>query len=291
MTRSKLTDVHKQEIVQVFRDTPTTIAELAQRYGVSSSTIRRTLKQQLSNAEYDQLVAAKQDRGPSRTKRNPSQPVLKAKRSTPELNSMDAVALQATNPPEGYELDPAKLGMNPKEDSFQEPVASPPDASDPAFVQMLAEIEHDLDDNDIDADDDDIDVDDEDDIDVDDDEDDIDAEDGASPVLELSADQVIDIFPFTDASIPVPCFVVIDRSAELITCPLKSFGELGKIPDAESQSKTLPVFENHRVARRFSHRSQRIIKVPNGNMLRKAEAHLQAKGITRLLIKGRVYSL
>jgi len=73
---------------------------------------------------------------------------------------------------------------------------------------------------------------------------------------------------------------------------LKDFGDLGQIPETEFQAKTLPVFDNHRVAKRYSNpRTQRVIKLPDGRVLSKASSHLQAKGITRVLIDGRVYSL
>ncbi|MGL5075437.1 MAG: transposase, partial [Waterburya sp.] len=55
--------------------------------------------------------------------------------------------------------------------------------------------------------------------------------------------------------------------------------------------KTLPVFDNHRIAKRFSHRRERVIKVPDGRMLQKTSQYLQEKGITRLLIDGQIYSL
>ncbi|HEY9607254.1 MAG TPA: hypothetical protein V6C85_36950, partial [Allocoleopsis sp.] len=95
----------------------------------------------------------------------------------------------------------------------------------------------------------------------------------------------------SEASLPRTCYLVVDRAAELIARPLREFGDLGRIPAEEVQEKTLPVFDNHKVARRFSNRSQRVIKVPDGRMLQKACSHLQAKGITRLLIDGQVYSL
>ena len=57
------------------------------------------------------------------------------------------------------------------------------------------------------------------------------------------------------------------------------------------RQKTLPIFDNHRVARRFSNRSQRVIKVPDGRLLYKTCYHLQAKGITRILLDGQIYSL
>lgn len=101
----------------------------------------------------------------------------------------------------------------------------------------------------------------------------------------------VQVLPLSEASLPKTCYLVVDRAAELIARPLKDFGDLGRIPLEEIQEKTLPIFDNHRVARRFSNRSQRVIKVPDSRMLQKTCSHLQAKGITRLLIDGQVYSL
>jgi hypothetical protein len=84
---------------------------------------------------------------------------------------------------------------------------------------------------------------------------------------------------------------VVDRASELITRPLRDFAELGQIPSEEVQAKTLPIFDNHRVARRFSRRMQRVVKVPDSKVITKVSGYLQAKGITRLLIDGQVYSL
>ena len=101
----------------------------------------------------------------------------------------------------------------------------------------------------------------------------------------------VQVLPLSVAHLPKTCYLVIDRSAELITRPLKDFGDLGQIPSLENQQKTLPIFDNHRVAKRFSTKRDRVIKVPDSQMLHKASSHLQAKGITRLLIDGQVYSL
>jgi hypothetical protein len=92
-------------------------------------------------------------------------------------------------------------------------------------------------------------------------------------------------------AIPKICYVVVDRASELITRPLKDFAELGQIPSHEVQEKTLPIFDNHRIAKRFMRRMQRVVKVPDGRVFSKVRPYLQAKGITRLLIDGQVYSL
>ena len=114
---------------------------------------------------------------------------------------------------------------------------------------------------------------------------------GAGFVGGLRATELIQVSPLSEASLPKICYMVVDRAAELITRPLKAFGELGQIPAAEIREKTLPVFDNHRVARRFATRNQRVFKIPDGNMLKKVAPHLLAKGITRLLIDGQVYSV
>ncbi|WP_224087109.1 hypothetical protein [Nostoc sp. MS1] len=101
----------------------------------------------------------------------------------------------------------------------------------------------------------------------------------------------VQVLPLSVASLPKTCYLVIDRSSELITRPLKDFGDLGQIPNLETQQRTLPIFDNHRVAKRFSTKRDRVIKIPDSKMLHKARTHLQAKGITRLLIDGQVYSL
>lgn len=144
---------------------------------------------------------------------------------------------------------------------------------------------------DLDDEDDDLSNLDEDDFEDDDEDDDEEDGDEGEAVSRLPKTLQLSVQPLADASLPRTCYLVIDRSAELVTKPLKEFGDLGEVPSSEVQEKTLPIFDNHRVAKRFSNRFQRVIKVPDGRMLQKTCNYLQGKGITRLLIDGQVYSL
>lgn len=112
-----------------------------------------------------------------------------------------------------------------------------------------------------------------------------------APVPSKRLKEQLEILPLDMLRLKRPCYLVIDRLSELITCPLKDFSELGLIPKSEEQARTLPVFDNHRVARRFSRRNQRIVKVPDGKLLTKTQQYLHAKGITRILFDGHVYAL
>lgn len=162
------------------------------------------------------------------------------------------------------------------------------DDDDETGLEVAAWVDESLDDADDWESDSDDDEDDEDDEDDDEDDDDWDRD----PVSATPHLQAVEISPLTADVLPGLCYVIVERtSSELVVLPLRTFAELGQIPEAESESRTLPVFDNHRIARRFSRRNQRVVKVPNGVMLYATSPYLQAKGITRLLIDGQVYAL
>ncbi|WP_308254493.1 transposase [Geminocystis sp. GBBB08] len=133
----------------------------------------------------------------------------------------------------------------------------------------------------------------------DDDEDDDDEDDEIEFVSQKNVNtEQLQVLPLAKAIFPRVCYLVIDRYSELITKPLREFADLGKIPGLETQQQTLPVFDNHRVAKRFcdakgthSARKGKVIKVPDGRILQKTSSFLQAKGISRILIDGKIYSL
>lgn len=268
MSPKKLTDENKQEILNLYRHTDETTSTLATRYDVSSSTISRFLKNQLSDSEYEELIQQK------RLTRN-NKTVEESGLQTVEQLELPSV-IKTTGKVEKTPSLPetSQVSIEEEIDLFDEDIEK---ADVIALEAMLGEDLVDLDD-------------DEDDL---SDEDDDDWED--EPTLNYSPTIVpktnIQVLPLSSASFPKTCYLVIDRASELITRPLKEFADLGKIPAEEIQQKTLPVFDNHRIARRFSNRSQRVIKVPDGRMFQKTSSYLEAKGITRLLMDGQVYSV
>jgi hypothetical protein len=124
-------------------------------------------------------------------------------------------------------------------------------------------------------------------------------EDATSSYQQLDGDRLltedrlhVQVTPLSQAILPRTCYIVIDKFAELIVRPLKDFADLGQIASEEIQQRTLPVFDNHRVAKRFSNqRTQRVIKVPDSRIFYKTTHHLRSKGITCLLVDGNIYSL
>ncbi|HLP87699.1 MAG TPA: transposase [Nostocaceae cyanobacterium] len=351
----KLTDSDKQEILKLYRETAETTSTLAERYGVSNSTISRLLKSTLPEEEYEYLVSLKRaartpegraqvnyDQLPLLSQPQPqpeppsfdqqrlevveveqpqkpekekvSHPVAESETFAKPLPSIRRVktrssAIEKTPEPTEDELEIVRhqpqeiLRHQPQEilrhqpqsqdisrprpqeiPTISSPISNPILEDDRTDTNLIAEIfgEDLLDEDELEDDED---------FEDEDFEDDDFEETKPFVTRRRFGEAPVQVLPLSVAHLPKTCYLVIDRSAELITRPLKDFGDLGQIPTLETQQRTLPVFDNHRVAKRFSTKRDRVIKIPDSRVLHKARTHLQAKGITRLLIDGQVYSL
>jgi hypothetical protein len=297
MAPRKLTESDKQDILNLYRDVlEESTTTLASRYDVSTSTISRLLKQNLPEAEYEALI--QQKRG-SRSQGDTADENLTIPGISgliaPEIFTEPEPMLEpiADPLPEPVKSRAPIIRKKKVGEVSPEPVVAEFAETDPSQFEKsveksallaneeFADLDEDLEDEDLEDDD------------LEDEDFDEEGEDGLDSfgTIQVNSKGMIQVQPLVEAAIPRTCYLVVDRSSELITRPLKDFAELGQIPTAEDQEKTLPIFDNHRIAKRFMRRMQRVVKVPDGRVLSKVKPYLQAKGITRLLIDGQVYSL
>ncbi len=319
MSPRKLTDHDKEELLVAYRETAETTSTLAARYGVSSSTISRFLKSRLSANEYEELIQRKRlGRGNRGAKSTPEPEPSTAKTvEKPKLVKRVEAAPAPTDtaeetPPKTERRRTRRKSRDPEPEAIPEPDLSEtvsleeaesdtePEAAtfeeleiNPDLLALAQEIQlgdrqqalKELLGEDIGDDDEFDDEDDDDEFDDEDDDEDLD-------VTPVAHSETVEILPLEAAQFPRTCYVVTDRLSELIARPMQDFQDLGEIPDEEITQKTLPIFDNHRVAKRFIRgRTQKIIKVPNGELFLKTSGCLAAKGITRLLLDGKVYQL
>ncbi|MGD1908345.1 MAG: hypothetical protein ACFB0C_20475 [Leptolyngbyaceae cyanobacterium] len=308
MASSKLSDADKQMILDLYRQPAETTSTLAERYGVSSSTISRVLKQNIPAEEYGQLIQQKRSGtsaapapqktvAPTKTAKDAPTPVSEVPEvQTDPVNQPEASAKPAAPIRRKRSRSRSAAKAEEDQDKPSAPVASSSQPEDEPFSSAETSLNDSEDDVEAassawDEDDEPLADDDYgDDDDLEEDEDDEDWDDSANAQSSPRQEQ-LEVLPFEQATFQKTCYLVVDRLAELITCPLRDFSDLGAIPEEEGQARTLPVFDNHRVARRFSRRNQRVIKIPDASILQKTQPYLQAKGITRLLINGQVYAL
>ena len=326
MAASKLVIADKKEILRLYCETDVSTTQLAQQFGVSSSTVLRLLQELIPPEEYRLIVSQKQAKAKKLGKSNADvsndftgdrigqseSSAISVSEPTAIINQLDLIdPLSVTNLDIEQEMParPSRSKVTKKVIKKSESTRfelEQKDLEDIAEEILGEHISGEVDDEDIanelaadaivgeDFDDTDDSLEDDDDDDLDDDDlDEADSEGNltfAGDRFNADPTYIIDILPLDEAHLPDTCYMVIDKSAEIITRPLKDFKELGKIPPEETNSRTVAIFDNHRIARRFSSHNQRVIKFP-GDLIYITHDRLSRKGITRLLFDGRVFAL
>ena len=289
----------KQEILRLYRESDAATTQLAKQFGISTSTVLRLLQELIPAEEYRLLVSQKQAKG------------KRGARTNHDAGNFQVNQLALITDDLAIAFDDENNFDQESDQGDEQAIAYPPldmavDSDDQLNQDEMSqdELDHldvDIDDlhqDDLDQDEDELDEDDlvdEDNLDLDEDEFlDEDAESSLTMFEDLhgsnSASDRLEILPLDRADLPMICYIVVDRIAEIITRPLKDFKDLGAIPPEEALSKTIPIFDNHRVARRFSHHNQRVIKFPS-DLIQITSPKLVQKGITRILFSGQVYTL
>ena len=285
----KLALDEKQEILRLYRDSDATTVNLGKQFGISTSTVSRLLQELLPAEEYRQLVSQKQAKGKRGSRVNHDLGNFQVNQLALIPDDLSGIPDEINNFDQGEEtaiaMDDQQLNenLNMTEANFEDADLDDDDLEDVDLEEDEDESEDDLVD--------------EDNLDLSEDELDFSEEDPDSSLAMFadlhgthSASDRLEILPLDDADLPVICYIVVDRIAEIITRPLKDFKDLGAIPPEEALSKTIPIFDNHRVARRFSHHNQRVIKFPS-DLIHITRPKLVQKGITRILFSGQVYTL
>jgi hypothetical protein len=131
------------------------------------------------------------------------------------------------------------------------------------------------------------------DVGLDDDEADLEAElADPAPAFSLPQGERPETKPLQPGLLPSSVYMLVDKTVELQARPLREFPELGALPEEELELQALMLFTNPRQAKRQCGRSQRVIKVPDSEVLQRRSSYLVAQGITRLVIEGgALYSL
>lgn len=294
MARSKLSEQEQQQIVSAYRGSAATAVELAEQFQVSITTITRVLKENIAADEYQRLIhlkrsaARRKDMGEKAVVGGIPAPEQQILPLEPELPS-----------PSPLPEPPAEPNANEEGEDNTAGTESLPELP-PEELPLAAELQEDVEDvgeEDEEETGEDRDLEDE-------DEDDSDYlledEDGPEEDPLTDPSYQIQVLPLEELTLPETCYVVVDRYQELTTRPLKEFFGSGSLPiEGIDNANTLPIFDNHKVARRFSEMSRRgsntyppyrVIQFP-GYILEIVRTQLQKKGITHLLMDGQIYSL
>ncbi len=268
MAASRLSDAQKQELVQRWRAGESSAA-LADSFGCSPNTVTRVVKGAFTPELYEQL---KQERG----------------RSVELLDQQEVPLAPAAAELSEPELFEAEADF----DLVEIEPATDEDGSGPGVLAI-----DDADDFGEDAEGDDV----EGDEGESDDGDDTDAEGnvftmvpvmaGANLGSGLQEGSAVVCQPLENAPLPASLYMLVDKTVELQARPLSDFPELGALPDDEQARQALVVFANPRQAKRQCGRTQRVIKMPDSQVIQRTATYLVGQGITRVVLEGALYAL
>jgi hypothetical protein len=253
MAATRLSESQKSDLVVRFRDGASS-QELAASFGCSANTVSRVVKAALDPQEYERLKRSRAGRR-ARRGRGEEEPMAGAP------SSAAAVQVELISPPAGGTPEADLAG----DDDDGPGVLAIDDADDFGADDDEEEEADDGDDN---------------------------AEFVTVPVVvgleERSAPTAV---PLTEASLPASVYMLVDKTVELQARPLSEFPELGRLPEEERERQALLVFANPRQAKRQCGRSQRVIKLPDAQVLQRTAPYLLAQGISRVVLEGALYSL
>jgi hypothetical protein len=279
MPRAKLSDAERKELIRLYQTTDATAITLATKFDISVSTATRMLKANLPEDEYQELSKGKRKKGvESRGTTATAEVAITPKVSTEPPTEIVEVAPEPSVEAEAPQIAPAPA-RSPRPPRISRARAATNAAAAKAAAENAERLES------------------------------VPFTEGSDPQPEISAleylsrdgDEAqgleqggdtspVDVQSFEDLELPRVCYIVVDRASELVARPLRDFRQLGSLAELDADALAIPVFDNHRWARKFSNRFQRILKVPS-YLLDITRHYLVDRGITRAILGKKVYSL
>jgi len=255
MAPRRLNDSEKQDLVGRYKAGESTAA-LAAAFGCSPNTVSRTVKSLLPPEAYAALKASRQKHGTT-----DAAPV--------EETTVEAKSVDVSSAPEPPQDSPAAT----EAPNVEQPSDSVADAEEAGSLAL--DDAEDFADND----------------------DDSSAADvftelvPLAGVAEIVGHSAVPVKPFAPDLLPTSAYMLVDKVVELDARPLRDFPDIGALEEAELELQGICLFASPRAAKRQCGRSQRVIKVPDTGVLGLTSNYLLARGITRLVMDGRVMAL
>ena len=97
--------------------------------------------------------------------------------------------------------------------------------------------------------------------------------------------------PIAEIDFPKVVYMIVDKKIELETKYLKEYPEWQFLSQEELSRKTIEIFFDMKIAKRFCNKEQKVIKVPNTDIFKIVAPILLKKGISRIVSSDKLISL
>ena len=97
--------------------------------------------------------------------------------------------------------------------------------------------------------------------------------------------------PLDQIDFPNIVYMIVDKKIELETKYLKEYPEWQFLSQEELSRKTIEIYLDMKIAKRFCNKEQKVIKVPNTNVFKIVAPILLSKGISRIISADKLIAL
>ena len=97
--------------------------------------------------------------------------------------------------------------------------------------------------------------------------------------------------PISDVVFPQMVYMIVDKKIELEIKYLKEYPEWQFLSQDDLKRKTIEIYIDLKIAKRFCNKEQKVIKVPNTNVFKIVAPILLNKGISRIVSADKLISL
>ena len=109
--------------------------------------------------------------------------------------------------------------------------------------------------------------------------------------IEKQSQKDLASIPISDVSFPKMVYLIVGKKIELEIKYLKDYPAWSFLAEDELNRKTIEIFDDYKIAKRFCNKEQKVIKVPNTDVFRIAAPFLISKGISRIVSPENLISL
>ena len=109
--------------------------------------------------------------------------------------------------------------------------------------------------------------------------------------IEKNLQKDLSSISISDINFPKVVYMIVDKKIELETKYLKDYPEWEFLSQDELKRKTIQIFYDLKIAKRFCNNDQKVIKVPNTNVFKVVAPLLKSKGISRIVCDDKLIAL
>ena len=109
--------------------------------------------------------------------------------------------------------------------------------------------------------------------------------------IESTSRKELSSIPISEINFPDMVYMIVDKNIELEIKYLRDYPQWDFLPNSDLNRKTIEIFNDIKVAKRFCRKEQKVIKVPNTDVFKIAAPTLISRGISRIVSSEKLIAL